>query len=127
MKGSAVFPGKYLRADDLGGKEPVVTISHIKVETLGEDSKPVIYFEGKERGLVLNKTNWSALVDVTGEEDSDDWEGKRVKLVVRKVEFQGKRVPAIRIEEANGNGHSRKPEPPPVAEREPGDEDDITW
>ena len=122
MKGNAVFPGKYLRADDLGGKEPVVTVSHIKIETLGEDSKPVLYFAGKERGLVLNKTNWSALVDVTGEEDSDDWEGKKVKLVVRKVEFQGKRVPAIRIEGANGQPH--KPAPPVDNLDEPDDDED---
>jgi hypothetical protein len=62
----------------------------------------VIFFKGKDKGLVLNKTNWSALVDITGEEDSDDWEGKKVKLVTRKVEYQGKRVPAIRIEEPAG-------------------------
>jgi hypothetical protein len=121
MKANAIFPGKYLRADDLNGAEPTVTISHIKVETLGEDSKPVLYFAGKDKGVVLNKTNWTALVDITGEDDSDNWEGKRVKLVVRKVDFQGKRMPANRIEEPAG---AKKREPEPVMDREPGDEDD---
>jgi hypothetical protein len=122
-----MFPGKYLKADDLKGGEPTVKISHIKIETLGEDSKPVLYFSGKDRGLVLNRTNWAAIVDITGRDDSDDWEGQKVKLVVRKVEFQGKRVAAIRIEEPDGM-KKREPEPEPPS-REPGeeDEDSITF
>lgn len=99
MKANDVFPGKYLRADDLGGKEPIVTIKSVHNETLGDELKPILMFEGKEKGLVLNKTNWSAIADITGQDDSDDWAGARVKLVTRKVDFQGKRVPAIRIEE----------------------------
>ncbi len=121
MKGNDVFPGKYLRADDLKGAELIVTISHIKVETLGDDSKPVLYFAGKEKGLVMNKTNWTAVVELTGQEDSDDWQGHKVKLVTRKVDFQGKRVSAIRIEETNGSGN-RKPEPVAAP-----DEDEIPF
>lgn len=110
MKSTDVFPGKYLRAADLGTAEPVVTIREVKLETLGEDSKPVVYFEGKERGLVLNKTNFASIADITGEDDTDDWKGCKVKLFVAKVEFQGKRVPAIRVDDPKPR-RQREPEP----------------
>jgi hypothetical protein len=114
MKSTDIFPGKYLRAADLGTAEPVVTIRTVTMETLGDDTKPVLYFEGKEKGVVLNKTNWNSCVEITGEDDSDDWAGHKVKLFVAKVDFQGKRVPAIRIND---------PRPRP-AEPEIEDDDD---
>lgn len=124
MKSNDVFPGKYLRADDLNGAEPIVTMRDVKIETLGDDSKPVLYFVGKEKGLVMNKTNWAAITEITGSDDSDEWTGKKVKLVTRKVDFQGKRVPAIRVEEPIANGH--RP-PPPVEPVHAPDEDDIPF
>jgi len=135
MKSADVFPSKYLRAADLNGREPVVTISHVTMETVGDDNKPVLYFEGKEQGIVLNKTNWAALEDITGKDDTDDWKGHRVKLVMRKVEYQGKRVPAIRIEEAPSAPPARRhrdpePEPEPVfvgPTTVPIDNDDIPF
>lgn len=124
MKASDIFPGKYLKAADLGSAEPVVTIKSVKMETLGDDTKPVLYFEGKERGIVLNKTNWNAITDITGEDDSDNWKGHKVKLFVAKVEFQGKRVPAIRIDDPKGGYRAPvaevTPEPPP-------DDDEIPF
>lgn len=99
MKSSDIFPSKYLRAADLNGAEPIVTIDRVVTETLGDESKPVMYFKGKDKGLVMNKTNWNAVEELTGEDDSDNWKGTGIKLVTVKVEFQGKRVPAIRIEQ----------------------------
>lgn len=124
MKGSELFPGKYLRHEDLGTSRPVVTIKKVTVETVGDDQKPVLYFAGKEKGLVCNKTNWNMVVELTGEDDSDNWVGKKIRLYVAKVDFQGKRVPAIRItgtdevvEEAPRKASpakSRKREPEPT-------------
>lgn len=110
MKSSDIFPSKYLRAAELNGHEPIVTIDRVTTETLGDDSKPVLYFAGKDKGLVMNKTNWAAVVDITGEEDSDDWKGHKVKLYTAKVDFQGKRVSAIRIDEPKAT----RPVAPPV-------------
>ena len=98
MKSTDIFPSKYLRAADLDGREPVVTIARVDMETLGDERKPVVYFVGKDKGLVMNKTNFSAIEDISGEEDTDNWAGTKVKLITVKVEFQGKRVPAIRRE-----------------------------
>jgi hypothetical protein len=125
MKGNDVFPSKWLKAEDLGQKTPTVTIKKVDIETIGEDSKPILYFEGKDKGLVLNKTNWNALVDLCGADDSDDWTGHKVKLYVVKVDYQGKRVPAIRIDAAPTNGQQK---PKPVAEPvETPDEDAIPF
>ena len=111
MKSTDIFPSKYLRAADLDGREPIVTINRVILETLGDDRKPVAYFDGKDKGLVLNKTNWNAIEDISVEDDCDNWKGVKVKLITVKVEYQGKRVPGIRIEEV-----SDKPAPRRTAE-----------
>ena len=110
MKASDVFPSNYLRAADLNGAEPIVTIDRVVVETFGDESKPVVFFRGKTKGVVLNKTNFGAIVAITKEEDTDNWRGHQIKLVTAKVEFQGKRVPAIRIDEPIPT--QQKPLPP---------------
>lgn len=107
MKGSDIFPSKSLKADDLQGREPVVEIEKVTTQSFDDGSrKPVIHFVGKDKTLVCNKTNWNAIVEIAGEEDSDRWAGVRIKLVVARVDFQGKRVPAIRVE-------------PPTVKRQP--------
>lgn len=128
MKGTDVFPGKSLKAADLGDMQPVVTIKSIGVQTFDDNtSKPVIFFEGKEKSLVCNKTNWNAIVEITGEDDSDHWPGHRIKLVVAKVDFQGKRVPAIRVEAPNGRGVQTRPAPRPAPVQEVSHDDDCPF
>lgn len=114
MKSTDIFPSKYLRAADLNGHEPIVTIDRVVMETLGDDRKPVVYFKGKDKGVVLNKTNFNAIEDISGEEDTDNWTGVKVKLITAKVEFQGKRVAAIRVEEQSESAPRRTPPPEPV-------------
>ena len=61
-----VFPSKYLKAGDLDGHAVAVTISHIAMEEVGQgDVKPVLFFAGKEKGLVLNKTNGGVIANRT--------------------------------------------------------------
>src|SRR5262252_5658132 len=48
------FPSKFLKVADLAGNRPVVTIAHVTMEEIGDDSRgprPVCYFIGKEKGL----------------------------------------------------------------------------
>jgi hypothetical protein len=88
-------------------------------------SKPVIHFVGKEKQLVCNKTNWNAIVEATGEDDSDNWNGLRIQLVVALVDFQGKRVPAIRVQAPQTSG---KPKPVQPVEQAPDDSDiPFSW
>lgn len=115
MNINTAFPSNYLKADDLGKSRPVVTISDVRVEKVGEDEKPIVFFEGKEKGLVLNKTNAATIAELADSPETDDWNGVRVRLYATKVDFQGRRVLAIRIEEAPPapRAATRQPEPEP--------------
>ena len=122
MKMGDAFPGKTLKAEDLGANARiVVTIDHVTTETLGQgddaEQKPVVYFKGKDKGLALNRTNFGAIVDITGQDDTDDWGGARILLYTTKLDFGGKRVLAIRVEDAPKGGPGRQtPTPPPEPE-----------
>jgi hypothetical protein len=95
MKISEEFPSKYLKAADLGGKEIRVTMQNVEKEKLGDDMKLVLYFKGKEKGVVLNKTNSNTICDSYGD-DTDDWFDQPLILFSVMVDFQGKVGPAIR-------------------------------
>src|SRR3990167_5350243 len=94
---NTAFPGNYLKAADLKGRNVPVTIERVEMEDVGGDHKPVVYFQGAERGLVLNKTNASIISDMYGSE-TNLWGGKRVVLYTARVEFQGRLVDAIRVQ-----------------------------
>lgn len=91
------------------------------MEKVGEDDKPVLHFEGKEKGMVLNGTCFDACVEITGEDDSDNWTGHRVQLYVDKnVQFQGKRVEGLRICAPQPPSRPvQRPKPKPEPEPEP--------
>jgi len=116
MKVNEAFPGQYLKADDLGTARPVVTISEGKLEDIGGDQKPVAYFRGKQRGLVLNKTNATHISEITGTDEMDDWAGATFALFATKTEYQGKRVPCIRIAEVEAKPEKRAAKPAPAEE-----------
>lgn len=101
MKRNEVFVGKYLKADDLPDEGMPVTIDHVVVEEVGgaekKESKPVIYFQETEKGLVCNLTNWKSIEKVTGEGDTDNWTGHLITLYATEVEFKGDTVMSIRV------------------------------
>jgi hypothetical protein len=96
MKISEEFPSKYLKASDLQGREVRVTIATVEREKMGDDTKPVVYFKGKEKGVVLNKTNSNVIADAYGD-DTDDWFGQDVILLSVMTDYAGKATPAIRV------------------------------
>src|SRR5690606_24028193 len=93
---SNAFPSNYIRAADLQGRSVVVTIDRVTLEDLNGEHKPVLHFEGKHRGLVLNKTNATTLAGSFGD-DTAAWEGQKIELFPVEADFQGRRVPAIRV------------------------------
>jgi len=97
MRIGDAFPGDYLKAEDLHGKSVTLTIQDVAIEQLGSDEKPCVSFKGTKKKLALNKTNFQTIVDLLGEEDTDDWTGKKITLIPAKTEFQGRRVACIRI------------------------------
>jgi hypothetical protein len=97
-----LFPARYLKAHELQGTSPTVTIAGVMLETMGRnrEKKPVCYFVGKTKGLLLNKTNAQAIAKIAGSENTDQWVGVRVKLVPTTDTFGKDSYPVIRVQPA---------------------------
>jgi hypothetical protein len=101
MKTNEVFPSRWLKAEDLE-TDLTVTIRQIKLEKFEQqgkpdEQKPAAYFDELDKALILNKTNWKTLVDLTGDDESDNWTGTRITLTIVDVDAFGDIVHAIRI------------------------------
>jgi hypothetical protein len=98
MKVSDAFPSRYLKAADLNEKKLTLTITRYEIEEMGEnnETKPVLYFEKSQKGLVLNKTNAVEISEAYGDE-MNSWKGRRITLVPVRVTFKGERKAAIRV------------------------------
>ena len=91
------FPSKYLKAADLQGKTPVITIERVDLETLNDGAvKPVIGIKGKDKGLVLNRIN-SATIAASYGDETNDWVGKQLELRSEMVQGPNGIVPGIRL------------------------------
>ncbi len=97
MKVSEAFPGNFLKAADLQGRAVKVTIGGIKMEEVGDGKKPVMYFHGKKRGLVCNKTNAGICEGLFDTDEMDDWMDRQIELYPDRTQFQGKTVDCIRV------------------------------
>ena len=98
MNINTAFPSDYIKSSDLGSKRVGAVINNVSIEKVGEDKKPVVWFQGKEKGLVLNKTNASMIAEIAGTDETDDWAGTKIVMYVAKVDYAGKRVDAIRVD-----------------------------
>lgn len=102
MKIGTAFPSKYLKASDLPhGTMVKVQIERVSVEEISSknakpEHKPILFFSGKEKGLVLNKTNANTISRAYGDE-TDDWRGRMILLYSTDVEFGGEMVEAVRV------------------------------
>ena len=94
---NALFKSNYLKASDFP-QARVMVIARLVIEPVGQDKeeKPVLYFRGEDRGLVLNRTNAAMIAHAHGT-DTDRWAGKVVELRSEPVSFQGKIVDSIRV------------------------------
>lgn len=110
MKVSDAFPSKYLKAEDIGKRRVVVTIDRVDMEDFDDGKKLIIFFQGKQKGMVLNKTNASNIAYLYGDE-TNGWPGKNVELFTMLVEFQGRQVPALRISPPPGETMESEPLP----------------
>lgn len=107
MNINEAFPSKYLAAADLKGVAVTLVMAHVTMEKIREDARPVLYFQGKEKGMVLNKTNGRTISQIYGGE-TEHWAGKSIRLFPTETDYQGKRVPCIRV------GVPTKPRPEDV-------------
>ncbi len=95
-----MYPSRWLKASDLQNKTFTLTIDRLAFEDVGDgDQKPILYFKGAEKGLVLNKTNATSIGMVYGQE-TEGWIGKAIQIFPTMVPFGSNTVPAIRVRPA---------------------------
>ena len=88
--------GSNLKAADLQGRELTLQIAGAEEVELDGEKKLSIGFQGKEKKLVLNKTNLGRIPEAYGTE-TDAWYGKDVIIYPDKTRFQGSTVDCIRV------------------------------
>lgn len=128
-----LFDKAYLYAYDLQGRDVTVTIAKVTGGTLTgkggkSNKKPVVFFQGKEKGLALNITNARTIAAMYGNSfRSEDWIGKRITLYATTTQFGSDTVECIRIRPSipKAGKDTQLPDAPPP-ERVPGSDDDET-
>jgi len=123
--------GSFLKQEDLQGKAVRAVIGSVVMDDVKDndsgktEKKLVMHFVGKDKALILNRTNCEALEEICGTDDYAAWLGHTVVLYTDPtVKFGGKTVGGLRIRAAGG---APVPAPPPPM-REPGEDDvDDNW
>ena len=111
MNINEAFPSNYLKASDLQGRSISLHISHVNQEEIGKgENKLICYFQGKQKGMVLNKTNANNISLLYGPETTE-WAGKEIVLFEAMVDFQGRTVPALRVRGPQPKDKPIKPKP----------------
>ncbi len=118
----SMFDRDYLGAWDLP-HDVTVTISKVEAKKLRNGSskantKPVLYFQGKEKGMACNKTNGKTIAAMYGN-DVEKWVGKRITLYATTTTFGSDTVECIRIRPRVPTGNAENPPPEPLPQ-EPG-------
>jgi len=103
MRISDHYDNKFMRAADLDRDGFNVTIQFAEIERVGKDEKVTLRFSDNDDILPLNKTNAMFIADLYGD-DTDDWEGKQIRVYRDKTMFAGKRVDCIRVAEPLTDG-----------------------
>lgn len=132
MNINQAFPSKYVKASDLAGQTQVVKIVDVKIEEVGQnqETKPVAYFEGRKKGMVLNKTNSRKIAQIASSPETEDWVGVEVAIYPTETEFGGESVECIRIK-APKTTRAVERQPIPVSDPRPAaapiTDDDIAF
>jgi hypothetical protein len=94
----------YLNAKNVVSEELTdtdLTIKNAEVKKLGQGeearNKIVLSFDETEKQLALNSTNSKIISEEFGD-DTDEWTGNKISLMVVKKNFAGKLVDGIQVE-----------------------------
>ena len=94
------FPSRFLKGSVLDGPTKL-TIAKVIPEEIGrpgeEEERLVVHWAEDAKPLVLNKTNFKSILDITGEPSVNDWAGTVVELFTIRGEWFGEVQDAIRI------------------------------
>ena len=98
MNVNDVYPSKndHLKAGDLQGHQVKVTIEGMEIAEFTEGNKIVLKFAGKDKTMVMNKTNSRKVAEYYGD-DTDGWMGKEIVIYPDKTEFNNAMVDCLRV------------------------------
>lgn len=123
------FKSNYFNADSLLEGDMTLTISHCQAEVFesrdkskADDQKMVVYFHEDERGLALNVTNWQTIIDITGQDDTDNWPNCQITLTRKKDKgIGGQQVWCVRVKAPapDQNRQQRQQQQPPAQAQRP--------
>lgn len=145
-----LYPGRFVKAGDLKGRDVHVTITDVSLEELEGSKKQIkgiLTLKETQKELVLNRTNGECIKAMFGRKIAD-WVGKRITIYPAKIEseladlairvrgspdidsdvtFQlalaRKRPRAVTLKKTqSGNGKTKAAAPPPESEPEPESE-----
>lgn len=100
-----VFPSPWYSASDFDGVGKNFTIGNVMMQQVAADFKPVMYFNGVEKALVLNPTNNKLLIAMFGAE-SKEWTGKRINLYSFTAMFGGQPQLRLGVRAADESGRT---------------------
>lgn len=109
----SMYDSEYVASWDLQGKDQVVTIVKVvqgelpKAGTSKKDRAPIIYFEGRAKGMVVNKTNRKLIAGITGSLKVKDWLGVKITLYATTCQFGPNTVDCIRVRPTAPRGQER--------------------
>lgn len=110
--------GNFLKAEDLQGRAVRVVIEEVTIEELknddGKEKKLVAHFAGKDKALILNRTNCELLEGICGTDDYGAWAGHQIVVYPTTTKFGAKTVPCLRVRAPQAA--TPPPPPPPPAE-----------
>ena len=111
MKVTDAFPGNYIDALCVTGKDATLTIKSVTEPNNKKTAdgtvidKPIVYFNETDKGLILNKTNGRSIGLAFGANQMDDWVGKKITLFATTTDAFGKKnVPCVRVRPMNFYG-----------------------
>ena len=70
------------KASDLEKNGRNITIEAVSMKAVGKnyDPKPALHFQSEKKVLLLNRTQFRRIMELTGESNTDNWSGYRIKL-----------------------------------------------
>lgn len=96
MNARDIYPdSRWLKASDIRGNQKL-TIKDVVLVELKDKKKLELQFTEIDKNLTLNKVNTDKLIEAFGE-NTDKWIDKVVELYTVMTNFQGKEMPAIRL------------------------------
>lgn len=117
-----MFDNAYLGAWDIPeGRNVTVTIDRVVAGTLksqrGTDKKPLVFFKGKKKAMVMNKTNCKTIAAMYGT-DVGEWVGKQIAIYSTTTQAGGETVPCLRVKAGAPRGRAADELPPDPPEDE---------